>query len=52
MDCVPVYEVIVEVSGRLGRYMVGHALDQGYEVVGVCREESVGRLDTFEGAST
>jgi hypothetical protein len=31
--------------------MVGHALDQGYEVVGVCREKSVGNLDNFEGAS-
>ena len=27
--------------------MVQHALDRGYEVVGVCREQSVGKLDTF-----
>jgi nucleoside-diphosphate-sugar epimerase len=40
---------IVGASGRLGRYMVQHALDRGYEVVGVCREESVGKLDAFKG---
>ncbi|MGH3059190.1 MAG: NAD(P)-dependent oxidoreductase [Gaiellaceae bacterium] len=40
---------VVGASGRLGRYMVQHALDRGYEVVGVCREESVGKLDAFEG---
>jgi hypothetical protein len=28
--------------------MVQHALDRGYEVVGVCREESVGKLDDFK----
>ena len=32
-----------------GRYMVQHALDRGYEVVGVCRERSVGKLDRFKG---
>jgi nucleoside-diphosphate-sugar epimerase len=36
---------IVGASGKLGRYMVGHALARGYEVVGVCRAESVGKLD-------
>src|SRR5262245_10921840 len=40
---------IVGASGKLGRYMVQHALDRGYEVVGVCREQSVGKLDAFEG---
>jgi len=40
---------IVGASGKLGRYMVQHALDRGYEVVGVCRAESVGKLDEFEG---
>jgi NAD(P)-dependent dehydrogenase (short-subunit alcohol dehydrogenase family) len=40
---------IVGASGKLGRYMVQHALDRGYEVVGVCREKSVGKLDAFEG---
>jgi hypothetical protein len=29
--------------------MVQHALDRGYEVVGVCRERSVSKLDTFKG---
>jgi hypothetical protein len=28
--------------------MVKHALDRGYEVVGVCREASVGKLDGFK----
>jgi NAD(P)-dependent dehydrogenase (short-subunit alcohol dehydrogenase family) len=40
---------IVGASGKLGLYMVGHALDRGYEVVGVCREQSVGKLDAFKG---
>ncbi|MBM3949306.1 MAG: NAD-dependent epimerase/dehydratase family protein [SAR202 cluster bacterium] len=39
---------IVGASGKLGRYMVQHALDRGYEVVGVCREKSVGKLDAFK----
>jgi NAD(P)-dependent dehydrogenase (short-subunit alcohol dehydrogenase family) len=43
---------IVGASGRLGQYMVQHALDRGYEVVGVCREESVGKLETFTGRIT
>jgi uncharacterized protein YbjT (DUF2867 family) len=43
---------IVGASGKLGRYMVGHALDRGYEVVGVCREQSVGKLDAFKGRIT
>jgi hypothetical protein len=32
--------------------MVGHALDRGYEVVGVCREQSVHKLDRFQGRIT
>ena len=40
---------IVGASGKLGQYMVQHALDRGYEVVGVCREQSVGKLDGFAG---
>ena len=32
--------------------MVQHALDRGYEVVGVCREHSVGKLDAFKGRIT
>jgi hypothetical protein len=43
---------IVGASGKLGRYMVQHALDRGYEVVGVCREKSVGKLDAFKGRIT
>ena len=43
---------IVGASGKLGRYMVQHALDRGYEVVGVCREQSVGKLDAFTGRIT
>lgn len=43
---------IVGASGKLGRYMVQHALDRGYEVVGVCRERSVGKLDAFKGRIT
>jgi NAD(P)-dependent dehydrogenase (short-subunit alcohol dehydrogenase family) len=38
---------IVGASGKLGRYMVQHALDRGYEVVGVCRGQSVKKLDEF-----
>ena len=40
---------IVGASGKLGRYMVQHALDREYDVVGVCREESVAKLDDFAG---
>jgi hypothetical protein len=43
---------IVGASGKLGKYMVQHALDRGYEVVGVCRERSVGKLDEFKGRIT
>ena len=43
---------IVGASGKLGQYMVQHALDRGYEVVGVCRAESVGKLDAFKGRIT
>ena len=40
---------VVGASGKLGRYMVQHALDRGYEVVAVCRAKSVGKLAEFEG---
>ncbi|MEU5726319.1 NAD(P)H-binding protein [Micromonospora sp. NPDC047738] len=40
---------IVGASGKLGRYMLQHALDRGYEIVGVCREQSVNKLAEFEG---
>jgi hypothetical protein len=39
---------IVGASGKLGKYMVQHALNRGYEVVAVCRERSVGKLDAFK----
>ena len=38
---------IVGASGKLGRYMVQHALDAGHEVVGVCRAKSVSKLEEF-----
>jgi NAD(P)-dependent dehydrogenase (short-subunit alcohol dehydrogenase family) len=38
---------IVGASGKLGRYMVQHALDRGHEVVAVCREQSVDKLAEF-----
>ena len=43
---------IVGASGKLGQYMVQHALDRGYEVVGVCREQSVDKLERFKGRIT
>ena len=43
---------IVGASGKLGRYMVQHALDLGYEIVGVCREQSIAKLDDFAGQIT
>jgi len=43
---------IVGASGKLGRYMVQHALDRVYEVVGVCGERSVEKLDEFSGRIT
>jgi len=38
---------IIGASGKLGKYMIQHALDRGYEVVGVCRERSIRKLDEF-----
>lgn len=38
---------VVGASGKLGRYMVRHALDRGHEVVGVCRAQSVEKLREF-----
>lgn len=40
---------IIGASGKLGKYMVQHALERGYEVVGVCRERSVVKLNAFKG---
>lgn len=39
---------VVGASGKLGQYMVRHALDRGYDVVGVCRARSVGKLEAFK----
>jgi hypothetical protein len=43
---------IVGASGKLGQYMVGHALERGYEVVGVCRQKSVGKLEAYKDRMT
>ena len=43
---------VVGASGKLGRYLVQHALDRDYDVVGVCREQSVGKLDAFKDRIT
>ena len=43
---------IVGASGKLGQYLVQHSVDRGYEVVGVCREQSVSKLDAFNGRMT
>lgn len=43
---------IIGASGKLGTYMVKHALERGYEVVGVCRERSIPKLDMFKGQIT
>ncbi len=39
---------IIGASGKLGKYMIQHALDRGYEVVGVCREKSMSKLEKFK----
>jgi hypothetical protein len=38
---------ILGASGKLGQYMVQHSLDRDYEVVGVCREKSVSKLERY-----
>ncbi|QDY80335.1 NAD(P)-dependent oxidoreductase [Streptomyces qinzhouensis] len=38
---------VIGASGKLGGYLVRLALHHGYEVVGVCRERSVGKLAEF-----
>ncbi|MBD3677489.1 MAG: NAD(P)H-binding protein [Rhodobacteraceae bacterium] len=43
---------IIGISGKLGQYMLQHALDRGYEVNGVCRPESVGKLGKWKGKVT
>ena len=43
---------IIGASGKLGQYMVQHALDRGYEGIAVCREQSMEKLDAFKGRIT
>ncbi|GAA1227895.1 NAD(P)-dependent oxidoreductase [Rhodoglobus aureus] len=43
---------IVGISGKLGQYMASHALDRGYDVVGVCRPKSVAKLAEFGDSIT
>jgi uncharacterized protein YbjT (DUF2867 family) len=43
---------VVGASGKLGKYLVQHSLDQGHEVVAVCRDKSVGKLAEFDGRIT
>lgn len=43
---------IIGISGKLGQYMTEHALARGYQVAGVCRPESTGKLDRFKGRIT
>jgi uncharacterized protein YbjT (DUF2867 family) len=43
---------IVGASGKLGKYMVQHTLNRGHEVVGVCRKQSIGKLDELQGRIT
>ena len=43
---------IVGASGKLGQYMIRHCLDRGYEVVGVCREKSMPKLDRYKDLMT
>jgi hypothetical protein len=43
---------IVGASGKLGKHMVQHALDRGYEVVSVCRQRSVSKLAEFKDRIT
>lgn len=43
---------IIGASGKLGQYMVEHALARGYEIAAVCRERSVAKLDRFKDRIT
>jgi hypothetical protein len=52
MENIKMKVCIIGASGKLGQYMVQHALNRGYEVVGVCRERSVGKLNAFKGRIT
>lgn len=39
---------IVGASGKLGQYMIQHCLEKGYTINGVCREQSVSKLDRWK----
>lgn len=39
---------IIGASGKLGKYMIEECLEKGYEVVGVCREQSVIKLEEYK----
>jgi hypothetical protein len=43
---------IIGASGKLGSYMVQHALDRGYDVVGVCRKQSMSKIEKFRDRIT
>jgi hypothetical protein len=43
---------IIGASGKLGLYLVRHALDRGCEVNAVCRPQSAAKLDAFRGRIT
>jgi hypothetical protein len=40
-------DCIVEASRKPGQYRLRQTLDCGFEVLGVCREQSVGEHDAF-----
>lgn len=39
---------IIGASGKLGKYMIRHCLEKGYEVNGVCRPKSVNKLEEYK----
>lgn len=39
---------VIGASGKLGQYMIQHALDLDYRISAVCRKQSVGKLDAFK----
>ena len=43
---------IIGASGKLGRHMVQQALERNYDVIGVCREQSIDKLDAFKDQIT
>ncbi len=43
---------IIGISGKLGQYMTEHCLARGYEVTGVCRSQSLSKLERFANRIT